>query len=110
MMKDRVDRQIKAAQQFSLLFGEEKLNNDRIQVMRFIKEALRLVHSMNISRAKLNEMFETVYHQKRFSTKQQVGKVGLSLLTLGHSLGLNVDDLEEFELGKMIEKGRDASD
>lgn len=107
MMVDRADRQIEVAKWVAETFTNEQLMNQRVRCLRFIEEAFELVQALGLSKEAVVSVMDMTYSREPGVPTQEFGGVGITLLALATSCGVNADDLEERELKRVLSKPKE---
>lgn len=100
----RAARQADAAALVASAFGSESATDPKRRAIRLIEEAVELAQAVGVSRTMIEVVTDEVFTKPPGDPAQEVGGVGLCLLTLADALGLSADGSEATEVARCVAK------
>lgn len=83
-------------------FGKEHTNSLEQRAIRALEEMIELYQRCGGHSIMAHELIEYVFNRPVGDLKQEIGGVGLTLLILGQTAGVNVDIAEEDEFNRVL--------
>jgi NTP pyrophosphatase (non-canonical NTP hydrolase) len=84
-------------------FGPE-FCTPRSRALRFVEESLELAQAVGLDEMDVAKLVAHVFRKPKGDIEQEFGGVGVTLLALGESLGIDVDLAESRELARVLSK------
>jgi len=103
---NRDERQMIAFLWAKKVFGAECMTLDE-RAKRFFEEAVELAQACGLSQDEVTKIVAHVYSKRRGEIAQELGGVGVTLLTLALAAGLSADLEEWHELCRVVAKPDD---
>lgn len=82
-------------------FGAAHAHNVDQRALRFLEEAIELFQALGGNREYLNRVADVVYSKPLGDISMEIGQVGLSLLSIGHTVDIDVDQCERNEVARV---------
>lgn len=101
-MTDRELNQLDIVDLVVKLWGEESLNNLDERIGRVLEEVIELAQTEGYSPERIKRLVDHVYSRPVGDSYQEVGGVCLTLLAYCHSKGIDIEDAEHTELGRVF--------
>lgn len=101
---DRVERQQAVYDWCVSAFGEEHTNSLQQRAVRFLEEAIELYQACGGDRAMAHKLLDFVMDRPVGDVAQEIGQVGLMILSISKTAGVDPDAEELKEINRVLSK------